>query len=126
MLKQELRIAQAAEDELERLYKIERSEVKKMDSLLTEEQILLSNISRVERLHDAALERLAEFSLADEALKKGRATVNVRIVEAPTHTEMLVWPVKIPILAACLILGLVTGVLIASTRPPQPEPHSAE
>ena len=70
-------------------------------------------MDRVEATYQATVVRLTELQLADEALARGRRSVQVRVLDDPALMEDLVWPQPATLLGLSALLGLVSGCLLA-------------
>ncbi len=113
-LEREYELAVAAERDLERIHSAAGREARRATESDLREELLVTNIDRLTRLHETTLQRLSDYRLADGAVGKGRATVHVRVLEGPELTEKKVWPLPVPILGACLLLGSVVGLGVVS------------
>jgi uncharacterized protein involved in exopolysaccharide biosynthesis len=127
VLEQELETAERTENELADLYAKTQKEAKEMDSYLLREQLIQSNMSRLETVHETMLARLVDFELADQAVAGGRASVDVRVLEGPELTSRLVWPLPPFILAGSLLLGCMFPIcLLATFGKPQQKQKSRD
>jgi uncharacterized protein involved in exopolysaccharide biosynthesis len=113
-LEHELTAAKLTEKNLSSLYDEERKSAKAEDEYLVREQQLLENIRRVQSVHDSALAKLNEVSLASQSITTGRASVIARLLEEPQANLEQLWPKKAPLLFACAVLGLVAGAIWVS------------
>jgi uncharacterized protein involved in exopolysaccharide biosynthesis len=115
VLEQELKTAKRTEQELESQYAEIQERAKKTDSYLLREQLVQRKIDRLETVHETMLVRLVDFELADQGVAKGRASVDVRVLEGPELTSRQVWPLPPFILAGSLLFGCMVPVALLAT-----------
>ncbi len=109
-LQQELAALKLTEQNISTLYEEEFRKVKSLDVYQIKEQQTLSEIQRVQALHDSTLNKLQQWRLDDEALAKGRAGVIVQVLEEPGFTQRQIWPRPMLLLSVSTAVGLAVGL----------------
>ena len=60
--------------------------------------------------------RDGRYQLTDEALRHGRASAIIRVLDGPALAEEVVWPETKMLLGLCGLLGMVGGVVVVSLQ----------
>ena len=116
LLEQELATLERKESSLEELYHEEFSQAKLVDSFLVKESQLLTELESVQTMHDTIVEQLNTLELADRAVTDGRASVTVSVLDGPELLDAAGWPQPKPLLGLCVLIGLGSGVILATLR----------
>lgn len=126
VLEQELKTATRTESELEALYEQTEESVKELDAYLLREQSVIRRMEQLEKVHETMLARMVDFELADEAIQRGRMSVDVRVLAGPELTGNQVWPLPPLVIAGALMIGCLIGlVLLILFSTPEPRASDA-
>ena len=60
------------------------------------------------------LQSLTNFELEHEVLARGRGSVTVQVLEQPERTLKQIWPLPIPLLGLCGVIGVTAGIVFSS------------
>jgi uncharacterized protein involved in exopolysaccharide biosynthesis len=107
---QQLRLLQEAEKNLAAEFEKEERQVKSSENFLVQEQHLLDEINKVERLHEPALREVLSLKSEQEGIASGRQSINVIIIDGPAIIDEMTWPQPKVLIASCCILGLTVGL----------------
>ncbi len=113
---QQLRLLQETERNLATEVEKEQHQVKSSEHFLLQEQHLLDEISKAERLHEPALRELLNLKAEQEGISSGRQSINVTIIDGPAIIDDMTWPQPKSLVACCSILGLAVGLCFAFLR----------
>jgi len=114
MVDRELQSVRDHEARLTSAYEEEFDRVKEVDGFLLREQQALSEVERVQAVHDTVVTQLHQLDLADEAVSGGRPSVSVRILDGPVVDTDQTWPKPLPLLALCAVVGACGGFVFVS------------
>jgi uncharacterized protein involved in exopolysaccharide biosynthesis len=110
-LEREVRAARRTESALAGLYDGEWQKAKELEAESASVKKLRDEIGRLEEQRNAVLALMGEKELAVLAAQSGENSGTlVRVLEAPSVPPSPVWPLAIPVLFGCSVVGLAGGL----------------
>lgn len=111
-LKRQLEIARAEEDNFQKQYNAERQRLSQLDNFLLQEELLQAELKRINQTFESTVTQLRQKRLNKEALAGGQVSVLVKVLDEYIVPKQPVWPLPIPLLMACGLLGLLLALVI--------------
>ncbi len=108
----QLNIARSEENNFQTLYNAERQRLSQLDNFLLKEELLQAELKRINQTFESTVAQLRQKRLNQEALAGGQASVLVKVLDEYIIPKQPVWPLPIPLLMACGLLGLLLALVI--------------
>lgn len=107
--RQQLRLIKEAENSIAAEIADEEREVKETEIYLVQEQHLLNEIGKLERLHESALQQVFDLRAQQKRVENGFHSTQVMTIDGPTIIDAMTWPKPIQLASTCAALGLCVG-----------------